>query len=155
MDPITTFIVTALAAGAAAGLTATAEQAVKDAYSGIKQWIQDRYAGVELAVLEKDPKSATRRDLLAEELQAANADTDAELVAKVQELVDLLAQNPDATKAAATVGIDIANVRAAGLKIKSVRSSGTGVRVTDSTFEGDIDIGDVIAGVGGGSDPNA
>ena len=68
MDPITTFIVTALAAGAAAGLTATAEQAVKDAYSGIKQWIQDRYAGVELAVLEKDPKSATRRDLLAEEL---------------------------------------------------------------------------------------
>ena len=88
MDPIT-FIVAALAAGAAAGLTSTAEEAVKDAYSGLKQWIQDRYSGVELAVLEKDPKSPTRRDLLAEELQTADAGADAELVAQGLSLIHI------------------------------------------------------------------
>jgi len=154
MDPIT-FIVAALAAGAAAGLTATAEEAVKDAYAGLKQWLQDRYANVELAVLEKDPKSTTRRDLLAEELQAADAGADDELLAKVQELLDVLAQHAAAAQAASAVGVDLANVQAAALKIKSVRASGTGVSIKASTFAGDIEIGDVSAGLRGSPDPNA
>ncbi|MCB0144110.1 MAG: hypothetical protein KDE50_29740, partial [Caldilineaceae bacterium] len=70
MEPIT-FIVTALAAGAAAGLTASAENAIKEAYAGIKALIQRKFGGVDLAVLESKPESATRRGVVAEELTEA------------------------------------------------------------------------------------
>jgi hypothetical protein len=56
MDPIT-IIVTALALGAAAGLKPTAEQAVQDAYAGVKRLIQDHDAHAKPVVdmRESDP----------------------------------------------------------------------------------------------------
>ena len=50
MDP-GTLIVTALALGAAAGLKATAEQAVKDTYSGLKRLIIDHYHATKQGLL--------------------------------------------------------------------------------------------------------
>ena len=44
MDPIT-LIVTALAAGAALGVTDTASQTVKDAYAGLKALVRKRLGG--------------------------------------------------------------------------------------------------------------
>ena len=51
MDPTITIIVTALVAGAAAGLKPTAEKAIKDAYAGIKALIQRKYGDVGLVGL--------------------------------------------------------------------------------------------------------
>ena len=44
MDPIT-LIVTALAAGAALGVSDTASSAVKDAYAGLKALVKKRFRG--------------------------------------------------------------------------------------------------------------
>ena len=46
MDPITV-IVTALATGAAAGVGATAEQGLKDAYEGLKTFVKKKYRQVQ------------------------------------------------------------------------------------------------------------
>jgi hypothetical protein len=54
MDPVT-LIVAALAAGAAAGLKPTAEQAVKDAYAGVKAFILNKYPSLSLEPLEQKP----------------------------------------------------------------------------------------------------
>ena len=43
MEPVTTIIASAIALGAAAGLKPTVEQAIKDAYDGLKRLIVDRY----------------------------------------------------------------------------------------------------------------
>jgi hypothetical protein len=65
MDPIT-IIVTALAAGAAAGLKPTAEQAIKDAYAGIKVLMLRKYETLSLEALEQKPDSETKQASLAE-----------------------------------------------------------------------------------------
>ena len=69
MDPITV-IVAALAAGAAAGLKPTAEQAIKDAYAGLKALILARYnrAAPALDQLEQAPESKARRAVVEEDL---------------------------------------------------------------------------------------
>jgi hypothetical protein len=51
------------------------------------------------------------------------------------------------------VGIDLARVEADALRIRSVASEGTGVRVRDSRFASDIDIGAVRAGPTGFNRP--
>src|SRR5690349_23355356 len=54
MDPVTV-VVSALAAGAATGLTDTVATAVKDAYAGLKRLLTRRYEDVDLAPVEKKP----------------------------------------------------------------------------------------------------
>jgi hypothetical protein len=89
MDPIT-LIVAALAAGAAAGMTDTASQAVKDAYAGLKALIKRRLAGNAkaeeiLADHETDPE--TYEKPVAKQLQAAGAQDDPEIVQAAEELL--------------------------------------------------------------------
>jgi hypothetical protein len=98
MDPITTVIVAALAAGAAAGVTDVAKQAIVDAYDGLKRIIQTRFGGQSdlsnaITSLESKPDSAGRKDTLQEEVAATQADQDEEVLAAVQALEEkLLAQ---------------------------------------------------------------
>ncbi len=85
MDPITSLIVTAVALGAATGLTPTAEQAIKDAYAGFKQVIIDRYnANRDLiqAVesLDEQPDNAQHHATLETELIKAGATKDPVLI---------------------------------------------------------------------------
>jgi hypothetical protein len=47
------------------------------------------------------------------------------------------------------VGVDLERVRAEFLRIASVDSAGTGVKVRDGQFSGGIDIGQVRAGARG------
>lgn len=44
MDPVT-LVLTALVAGASAGLSGTATQAISEAYTGLKQLLRRRFAG--------------------------------------------------------------------------------------------------------------
>lgn len=94
MDPIT-LIVTALAFGAAFGLKATAPPAIKNAYAGLKQLIQDRYAAAYDSVehLEKSPESKSRHDGVEEELEKTGAATDADLVKQARALVELVMEH--------------------------------------------------------------
>lgn len=150
MDPIT-LIVTALAAGAAAGLGDTAAQAVKDAYAGLKSLIVGKVAqaapGVEQ--LEAAPDSKARRAVVEEDLAKASVGQDPEVLRQAKALLDAIqAHDPDAAR---TIGIDLANIKGASLKLADIIASGagpvTGVQVKDADIAGDI----VITGVRAGS----
>ncbi|HJQ26306.1 MAG TPA: hypothetical protein VKA60_20500 [Blastocatellia bacterium] len=143
MDPIT-MIVIALAAGAAAGLKPTAEQAIKDAYAGVKAWIQSKYAKVDLTPLERKPESEAKRESVREDLADAGAGEDQELLDRVNAL--LVALEKQAPETAAAIGIDLKEVKAAFLRAQKVIAEGTGVKVEKSEFSGGIDLGEVQAG---------
>jgi hypothetical protein len=150
MDPITV-IISAIALGAASGLTETATTAVKDAYAGLKRLITNRYDDVDLEPLEKKPDSEGRRLTLQEDLEAARADQDNDLLEAARELIAIVrAQNESVER---IVGIDLAEVEAASLNIGKVRSSGGAVKVERGKFSGDININNVRAGSDGGRHP--
>jgi hypothetical protein len=150
MDPVT-MIVSAVAMGAAAGLTDTASAVVTDAYAALKGVITGRYPGVDVAAVENKPESTPKRESLAEDLREAGADHDADLVEAARQVI--AAVKADAAGVGPALGIDLEGVEAAALRIRSVTSDGTGVRVRDGTFTGDIDIGDVRAGRAGSEGP--
>ena len=92
MDPIT-LIVTALAAGAASGVTDTASSAVKDAYASLKALVKKRFAGrteAELVLAKHENAPQIWQAPLTAELGEAGADRDAELVAAAQALMSLV-----------------------------------------------------------------
>ena len=89
MDALTS-LVTALAAGAAAALKPTVEQAVKDSYTALKGLIQRKYAQVSLDQLEANPSSKSRRGVVEEDLAAAGTDKDTEVLQQAQTLLDPL-----------------------------------------------------------------
>lgn len=94
MDPIT-LIVTALTAGATAALQGTAEQAVKDAYSGLKALIKRKFAGKPVA--ESVDRHESAPDVLKEQLKDAGAGDDEEIIRAAQ---TVLAQtDPDGARA--------------------------------------------------------
>ncbi|MFZ5863945.1 MAG: hypothetical protein ACOYXR_14030 [Nitrospirota bacterium] len=94
MEPITTTIVTALAAGDAAAGKETASAAIKDAYQGLKSLIQRRFAGtpnsdVVLAEHEKEPD--TWQKPMEKALTESGADTEDAVVRQAEALLKLLA----------------------------------------------------------------
>jgi hypothetical protein len=143
VDPIS-LIVVALATGAAAGLKPTAEAAIRDAYAGLKRLVADRYHGVDVSPLERQPTSEAKRRSLAEDLQETNAAGDADVLRAAKALLDLVAERDPA--AATTVGVDLEDVRAAFVDIEKVRSGGVGVRGRGWKVEGGVRIKDVDAG---------
>ena len=151
MDPLTS-LVTALAAGAAAALQSTVEQGVKDAYTAMKGLIQRKYAQVNLDQLEANPSSKSRRGVVEEDLKAAGADQDAEVLQQAQALLEVLQRQ--APEAAAAIGVDLKEIAGASLAIRRVIATGTAVKVEQGTFSGDITIEDVQAGHRGGARPN-
>lgn len=92
MDPITV-IVTALAAGAALGITDTASSAVKDAYAALRALVKKRFAGrpdAELVLAKHEKAPETWQAPLRAELAGAGADHDLNLVAAAETLMSLV-----------------------------------------------------------------
>lgn len=101
MDPLT-LIVTAVTTGAAVGLKPVAEQAVKDAYAGLKQLVVDRYGhqgdvapAVESVEAHSDEEWPKAR--LQEALGKTDAAKDEELLQAAQALLE--AADPEGAKA--------------------------------------------------------
>ncbi|MFI1920291.1 hypothetical protein [Nocardia sp. NPDC020380] len=145
MDPVT-IIATAVAVGAAAGLTDSAKQSVVDAYTGLKSLIARRYHDVDIKQVEGKPESLAKRESLAEDLADQGAGDDSELLEAAVEVIRVV--RGATLGEAGVVGIDLESVEAAALRIKNVRSGGPGVKVKRSRFNGDIDIQHVDAGFG-------
>jgi flagellar capping protein FliD len=152
MDPLTS-LVTALAAGAAAALQSTVEQGVKDAYAALKGLIQRKYTQVNVDQLEANSSSKNRRGVLEEDLKAAGADTDAEVLQHAQALLEAIQRQ--APQTAAAIGVDLKDIEGASLAIRRVIATGAGVKVEQGKFSGDITIEDVRAGGQEGAPPNA
>jgi hypothetical protein len=86
-------ITTALAAGAGVGVKDTAASAVKDAYAGLKDLLAGRLAGRPAAaeVLEsEEPQARVWQALLEDDLGAAGALTDTEILKAARHLLALL-----------------------------------------------------------------
>lgn len=146
MEDVVTGIVSALAAGAGAGLTDTAKQVVTDTYRAMKALVAKKYPSVDLAQIETKPESKAKRDSVAEDLVELGAADDTELIAAARELIAVIeAHAPDA---GAAIGVDLADVSANALRIGGVHAEGTAVRMRRVHAAGDIDIHDITAGAG-------
>lgn len=115
MDPITTAIVGALAAGALSGLTSIGETALADAYTYLKTLLHRKFgtrSGVMQALgqLEQKPTSPNRQGVLHEELAAVNAGRDAEISAAVTRLQTVGRQHQSISVRHVSVGGNINQV---------------------------------------------
>jgi hypothetical protein len=152
MDPLMS-PVTALAAGGAAALQSTVEQVVNDRYAALKGLIQRKYAQVDVNQLEANPSSKSRQGVVEEDLRAAGADTDAEVLQHAQALLEAIQRQ--APYIIAAIGVDLQDIQGASLAIRRVTATGAGVKVEKAKLTGDITIEDVRAGSQGGAPPNA
>jgi hypothetical protein len=143
MDPVS-LIVSALALGAGAGLRESASVAVKDAYAGLKRLLTSRYHDLDLTSLERRPDSVAKRESLREDLAQAGAAEDGELLEVAQRVIVVVKEQ--APEAGSATGIDLERVHAAALRIADVTAGGTGVRIRDAEFSGDIEIQGIRAG---------
>src|SRR4051812_18286942 len=143
MDSVTA-IVLALALGARATKD-DAGQAVKGAYSDLKALIKNCYTNVDVDQLDRVPGSKNRQGVVEEELRAAQAHKDPELIARAQALLDLVRR--ERAEAAAVIGVDLKEVEAANLRLRNVVTSGIGVRVEQARFSGNIEASGVRASV--------
>ena len=132
MDPVS-LIVSAMAAGALAGLKDTAANAVKDAYRAVKRLLSEKYSRVNTSALEDNPKSQIQQAAVKESLEATAAATDEELLQAAKNLLAVVeAHDPDATKA---VGVDLKRLNVDTIGIHDVKATGDaiGVRAQDVT----------------------
>ena len=105
MDPLTV-ITAALVSGATAALKSNAEQALKDAYAGIKALIKKKWGQVDVDVIERDPASRSRKDALKEELEVSAAAQDGELLAKAIGLLETVRKHDPAAISAGGLSIE-------------------------------------------------
>ncbi len=111
MEPIS-LIVTALAAGAAAGLKATAAQAVKDAYAAFSDLIRRKYPATVPAIGQLELSPTSDRSAAEEALTRADAAGDVDVL--TQALALLVAIQKQAPEAAGVIGVNLAGVITAG-----------------------------------------
>ncbi len=143
MEPVT-MVAAAVAAGAAAGLTGAAEQAVVDSYQALKKLLGGRYQSVDVKVVERQPQSVNRRAVLIEELEQAGAGADEELLAEAGQV--LVAVHHHMPHVADTIGVYLREVRAGELTITDVASTGAAVIAENTSVDGSFTISGIQSG---------
>ena len=118
MDPITTAILAAIAAGAVSGVTKVAEQVIVDAYGKLKELLKKKFGARSKVVkavreLESNPKSAARKEVVKEEVAAVKADQDQELLKAAQALLKAVKAQPGGEQIIQTI-IGDGNIQIAG-----------------------------------------
>ena len=98
MDPITTAIIAAAAAGVASSAGEVGQQAVRDAYNGLKVLLKQKFGAGDLVEavdkVEQKPDSEGRRAMLQEEVATAQAYQDPELKQAAETLLAQMEQEP-------------------------------------------------------------
>jgi hypothetical protein len=99
MDPITTAIIAALAAGVTGGATKVGQQVIVDAYTALKGLLKKKFGEQSEVVksvegLESKPDSTARKELLKEEVTAVKADQDADILRAAQDLLEKIKTQP-------------------------------------------------------------
>jgi hypothetical protein len=99
MDPITTAIVAALAAGVTGGASELGKKAIVDSYIALKTLLKTKFGAASHMVkavedLEGTPDSKGRQQTLQEEVGKAHADQDVDIQQAAQELLTQLRAQP-------------------------------------------------------------
>jgi hypothetical protein len=97
VDPVTTAIVAALAAGLAKGVTKVGESVVADAYNALKNALQRKYGGDKklakaIRAVEEKPQSASNLQALEARLARYQVERDAELMRLAERLLTVSRQ---------------------------------------------------------------
>lgn len=145
-------VVDAVTVGAAAGLNAVANSAIKDTYDHLKTLLARRE--VDVSALERKPDSAAQRGVLQETLEELAGGPDAvdeELLAAAAATVQAVADHD--ADSARVVGVDLDDVQAAFIQIGTVTSTGDGVLARNVRTTGGLTIDSVRAGIQEPSDP--
>lgn len=144
MEPIT-MVISALAAGALAGLKPTAEQAVKDAYAGLKELICRKWRKIDIALLESDPSSKPRQAVLRDELATTSCATDDEVLQRARILVEALTKH--APQALQAVGVKLEEIDVGGsVRLGQIVAQACGVDIKKAKIAHDLEITGVRAG---------
>ena len=103
MDPITLAITSAIAAGVLSSTSEVAKQAIVDLYTGLKTLLKKKYgekSDLNDAIdrLEKRSESDARQKVVEEEVAAARADKDSEILNAAQVLLNQLKEQPHITQ---------------------------------------------------------
>ncbi|MGW0252699.1 hypothetical protein ACWDYH_39360 [Nocardia goodfellowii] len=136
----------AVGAGAVAGLTDAAKNAVADAYAALKGVLSRNHASVDVVVVESRPEVESRRAVLAEELVEARADRDPEYLTAARELVRVIRET--APTAVDVIGVKLERFNADELDVRDVNAVGpgaTGFAGTDVTISGKATISGISA----------
>ncbi|HKO89383.1 MAG TPA: hypothetical protein VJU83_12820 [Burkholderiales bacterium] len=145
MDPLS-LITAALVSGATAALKSNAEQALKDAYAGVKSLIKKRWAQVDVEAIELDPTSKSRQASLKKDLEKTTATGDRELVEQVRALLAMLKDRDP--QAIAAGGLRLGQVEALGnMSIDAILATPGGTQIEGLRSGGDMRIGS-IGGMG-------
>ncbi len=136
MDPITASLVAALAVGAAGGITETGKQLIPDAYNALKAALQKKFGldsdlGQAVDKLHQKPASKSRAGMVQEEIEAAGAAQDPELLKLAEALQAALKQS------------DAGDQYQAALSGSGAIAQGDGASATAATGPGSIAIGSV------------
>ena len=99
MDPVTTAILAALAAGVVASAQKVGEQVLVDAYAALKELLKRKF-GVKSEVVKavRDVEKTTspgHEQVLREEITKVKADKDSELLQAAQKILILIKNRPD------------------------------------------------------------
>jgi len=122
MEPLS-LIFSAIVAGATAALKPTAEQAVKDAYAGLKALIKRKWNRVEMESLERDPADKARQQLVKSDLEKADDLADGELLKQAQQVLAAVKEHDPA--AAESAGITIEDLESgANVNIENLVAQG-------------------------------
>ena len=134
-----------LGAGATALAKHVLTEAVRDAYAALKDRIKAHYPSVHIDLLEKNPESKARRAIIEEDLTAAGADRDAELISLAQGVAVALKRVTPSD--AAAIGVDLSGLTAAVIYLGD-KSAGGDVRISGIVSgSGNIVIGTSTTGV--------
>jgi hypothetical protein len=138
MEPITTTIVGALAAGAVAAAKDVASNAVKDAYAGLKRLITASYSKASpfADAVEADPSSTAEQTVLAKQLAQAGADNDQELRKAAEVLLEALQSLQEDARAQAL--FDFGKLRAMNVVLTNIETDGAVLRGDDVELAGDL-----------------
>lgn len=142
-DPLTTGIIAAVGAG----LAKVGETAVVDAYNGVKSLIVKKFgkeSQLKKAVdaLEERPDSESRKGMVKEEVEAAKAHEDADLLAAANLLLAALKKLKNSSGATgAKIGDTIIEGSLTAEQVVAEGPNSTGLEVTSSTIKQDVRLG--------------
>lgn len=144
MDPVSA-IVGALIAGASAALKDTANQAIKDAYAGLKRLLKDTYSFASVALIEKQPENITYQRAAEDELKGSNALQDNDVLQKAVDILNAIESSSEGEIEA--WGVDVETIKAGrNVLLEHISGESGGLRAKSVEAENDITMRDIHGG---------
>jgi hypothetical protein len=149
LDPISA-IAGAIIAGAIAAVQDTAQQAIKDAYNGLKALLIERYKLSSLALIETNPSNSVFQKAVEEEIRSQPTIADnQQILAKAKLVHELLQSLPPPSLAA--WGLDAGAIKAqAGIILERISGTAGGIKADAIEAGRNVHISDVHGGTNPG-----